>query len=252
MRRWISGQARSRTWRPLRGSCRPANTTRCSRPAGSAPGGMRTPFGTTSYSPGSQRCAEARACSETAMRWSSRSSRKPQTGAASRIQPSSPLAWCVPTIGPSQSASDAMHGIGVIGSCRWSTSNCSRSSTRRIRRMARGLRMMFGREPLAGTITERPIGITSGGGSPCRPTRGWSARVNWPGGSLPMTRRTSAPSRRSAAAWSSACSTTAPQKDHENGTTIPTFTPVSLSAAPPPHLSSWALPCASRASTTSR
>ena len=52
------------------------------------------------------------------------------------------------------------------------------SSTRRMRRIDRGLRMMFGSEPFAGTITERPIGITSGGGSPCRPTRGWSTRVN--------------------------------------------------------------------------
>ena len=34
----------------------------------------------------------------------------------------------------------------------------------------------------------------------------------------------SQPSRSSACAWSSACSTTAPQNDHENGTTIPTFT----------------------------
>src|SRR5918999_1794070 len=35
---------------------------------------------------------------------------------------------------------------------------------------------------------------------------------------------TSSPSRRSASAWSSACSTTAPQNDQEYGTTIPTFT----------------------------
>ncbi len=83
--------------------------------------------------------------------------------------------------------------------------------------------MMFGSDPFAGTITDRPTGITSGGGSPWRPTRGCSARVNWPGGSLPITRRVSMPSPRSASAWSSACSTTAPQKDHENGTTIPTF-----------------------------
>jgi hypothetical protein len=27
-----------------------------------------------------------------------------------------------------------------------------------------GLRMMFGSDPFAGTITERPIGITAGGG----------------------------------------------------------------------------------------
>ena len=35
------------------------------------------------------------------MRWSIRSARKPHTGVAIRIQPSSPLAWNVPTIGPS-------------------------------------------------------------------------------------------------------------------------------------------------------
>src|SRR5216110_2178140 len=35
---------------------------------------------------------------------------------------------------------------------------------------------------------------------------------------------TSCPSRVSASDWSSACSTTPPQKDHEYGTTIPTFT----------------------------
>src|SRR4029077_2730569 len=35
---------------------------------------------------------------------------------------------------------------------------------------------------------------------------------------------TSQPRRRSASDWSSACSTTAPQKDHEYGTTMPTFT----------------------------
>ena len=48
--------------------------------------------------------------------------------------------------------------------------------------------------------------------------------MNEPGGSLPMIVRVSTPSRRSAAACSSACSLTAPQKDHENGTTMPTFT----------------------------
>ena len=196
VRRRISGQARSRICSPFRGSCRPAKTTRCSRPPGSTPSGMSTPFGTISYSPGSQRCADARACSETAIRRSSRSSRKPHTGVASRIQPRSPLAWCVPTIGPSKSASAAMQGVGVIGSCRWRMSNLSRASTRLIRGIDRGLRMMFGSEPFAGTITDRPIGITSGGGCPCRPTRGCSARVNCPGGSLPITRRTSWPSSR--------------------------------------------------------
>ena len=53
-----------------------------------------------------------------------------------------------------------------------------------------------------------------------------------PGGSLPITRRTSWPRASSAAACSSACSTTAPQNDQENGTTMPTFTIGSLLAAP--------------------
>src|SRR5581483_2901471 len=39
-----------------------------------------------------------------------------------------------------------------------------------------------------------------------------------------MIVRVSIPRARSASAWSSACSTTAPQNDQENGTTIPTFT----------------------------
>ena len=52
--------------------------------------------------------------------------------------------------------------------------------------------------------------------------------MNWPGGSLPISKRTSWPSSSSAAACSSACSTTAPQNDHENGTTIPIFTRGSL------------------------
>ena len=107
------------------------------------------------------------------------------------IQPRSPEAWCVATIGSRAIASTPTQIAGVIGSCRWSTSNRSRSSTRRIRKNDRGLRLMLGSEPLAGTITERPTGITCGGGSPCRPTRGCSTRVNCPGGSLAMIRRTS-------------------------------------------------------------
>ena len=75
--------------------------------------------------------------------------------------------------------------------------------------------MMFGSVPFAGTITERPIGMTSAGGMPCRPCLGCRTRVNCPGGSLPMIVLTSQPRPRSASACSSACSTTAPQKDHE-------------------------------------
>src|SRR6266404_2558587 len=124
-----------------------------------------------------------------------------------------------------------MHGIGVIGSCRCRTSKRSRASVWRMRTMERGLRMMFGSVPFAGTITERPIGMTSGGGGPSRPCRGCSERVNWPGGSLPISVFTSQPCARSASDCSSACSTTAPQKDHEYGTTIPTFIAAIIVAA---------------------
>src|SRR6266404_599974 len=124
-----------------------------------------------------------------------------------------------------------MHGIGVIGSCRCRTSKRSRASVWRMRTMERGLRMMFGSVPFAGTITERPIGMTSGGGGPSRPCRGCSERVNWPGGSLPISVFTSQPCARSTSDCSSACSTTAPQKDHEYGTTIPTFIAAIIVAA---------------------
>src|SRR5919201_3206261 len=105
----------------------------------------------------------------------------------------------------------------------------------------RGERTMFGSVPFAGTITERPTGMTSGGGCPCRPSRGCRTRVKLPGGSLPMIVRVSTPSRCSASACSSTCSTTAPQNDHEYGTTMPTFIAAqhteccSLAAAPPRH-----------------
>ena len=55
-----------------------------------------------------------------------------------------------------------------------------------------------------------------------------------PGGSWPMISRTSCPRSRSARAWRSACSETPPQNDHENGTTIPIFTPPAYSRRQPP------------------
>ena len=83
-----------------------------------------------------------------------------------RIHPSSPEAWWVATMGAVAMASVATQMDGVMGSCRWSTSKRSRSRTRLTRTHERGLRQMFGSEPLAGTMTERPTGITFGGGSP--------------------------------------------------------------------------------------
>ena len=58
--------------------------------------------------------------------------RKPQAGIPSFIQPRSPDAWWVTTIGEVAIASTEMHVTGVIGSCRWSTSKRSCRSTRRI------------------------------------------------------------------------------------------------------------------------
>jgi hypothetical protein len=132
----------------------------------------------TSQGPPTQRSAEARARSETAIRWSTRSIKNPQIGIPRRIQPRSPDAWCVATIGVVASASTAVQIAGVIGSCRCSTSNRSRSSVRLMRKNDRGLSTMFGREPLAGTITDLPTGITLAGGLPWRPTLGCRTRVN--------------------------------------------------------------------------
>ncbi len=69
-------------------------------------------------------------------------------------------------------------------------------------------------EPLAATITERPSGITSGGGR--LPA---AARVKHPlkapGRVVADQVRVSTPSALKARAWYSACSTTPPQNDQE-------------------------------------
>ena len=67
-------------------------TTRFSRPPGSASSGISTPFGMISYSPGKYRIAVSRARGETAIRFTTRSIRKPQTGFAILSQLSSPEA----------------------------------------------------------------------------------------------------------------------------------------------------------------
>ena len=106
------------------------------------------------------------------MRWSMRSIMKPQTIRPYFIQPRSPEAWNVATSGQRAWMSVVRQIVGVMGSWRWSTSKRSRSSARMTRKYERGESTMFGSEPFAGTMTERPTGITLGGGSPCRPTLG--------------------------------------------------------------------------------
>ena len=176
--------------RPLRGSCRPTKTIRCSRPPGSArSAGSGRRSGSISYSPGSQRSPVSRACSETAIRWSIRSTRNPHTGLPSCSQPSSPDAWNVATIGQSRERErrDADRGRHRLVQVQDVEALALEHALDRAA-IVRGLRTMFGSAPFAGTITERPTGITSGGGSPCRPSRGCSTRVKLPGGSLPHDR----------------------------------------------------------------
>ncbi len=83
--------------------------------------------------------------------------------------------------------------------------------------------MMFGSEPFAGTITERPTGITSGGRVAVAAVPRVQHAREVAGRVVAHDVFASMPSWRRASAWSSACSTTAPQNDQEYGTTIPTF-----------------------------
>ena len=94
-------------------------------------------------------------------------------------------------MGHCASASVATQIAGVIGSCRWTTSNLCSASTARILPTVRGDRTMFGSEPFAGTTTDLPTGVMPAGSGPCRPLRGCRNRVNFPGGSFPITSSTS-------------------------------------------------------------
>ena len=93
-------------------------------------GGTSTPFGTTSYSPGSQRCGRVARLLRDGDPVVEPVEEKAPEGCASFIQPRSPAAWNVATIGPRASASAATQIAGVIGSCRWSRSKRSRSRIR--------------------------------------------------------------------------------------------------------------------------
>ena len=198
----------------------------CSRPSGSACSGTTTPFGTISNPGPSQRSADSAAIRETAIRCVD-----PVEQEAPHRQPAAhpaEVAGRVPGArrsGSARTRASATQIAGVIGSCRWTTSK--RSSRERLAdrgrsRAARGRCSAASRSP--GTTTERPTGMIPAGRSPWRPVRGWSRRVSVPGGSWPIRIFTSWPRSRSAAAWFSACSTTPPQYDHENGTTMPIFT----------------------------
>src|SRR3954452_25056504 len=107
----------------------------------------------------------------------------------------------------------------------------SRARARRKRGTARGLSTRFDSAPLPGTITDRPSGMTPGGGGPGRPWRGWRMRLKDPGGSLPINSLVSTPTASSARACATAWSTTPPPNDQEYGTTIPTFMRARLPAS---------------------
>ena len=163
-----------------------------------------------------------RAPAETAIRWSSRSARNPQSG----VRPASSRArrargTCRPSARARRERGDRdrrRHRLVDVEHVEALTLEGAPDAG-----IVRGESTMFGSVPFAGTITERPTGMMSGGGRSWRPRRGWRKRVKLPGGSLPMIVRVSTPRPRRASAWSSACSTTAPQKDQEYGTTMPTF-----------------------------
>ena len=137
------------------------------------------------------------------------------------IQLSSPYAWNVATTG--------------ISPARPRRCRCRRHRLVQVEDVeplpldARLIRQTGGARARCSAATRWPARSRSGrrGSRPAAGTRLAPARVQrareLAGGSFPMIVRVSMPSPRSASAWSSACSTTAPQKDHEKGTTIPTF-----------------------------
>ena len=193
------------------------------RPSGSAWGG-RGRRSERSRSPGQPAAAALLASSETAMRWSMRSSRKPTM--ASRPHPAEVAARVkVPTTGARASASDATQTAGVIGSCRCSTSKP----------------LAFERRPdpkdrprAQDDVRQRPVRRDDDGAADRDHVRRRGARPAHPRVQharelarwiVPHDRPVSMPSACRAAARSSACSTTAPQSDQASGTTIPTFIP---------------------------
>ena len=107
-------------------------------------------------------CSAARAAeSETAMRWSMRRARTPQSAFPSGYQPSrSPAEWQVATSGQGAVASAKGERTGASGSWTCTTSKSCSAQIRFMRSIALGLRMMLGSEAFAGTITERPTGST--------------------------------------------------------------------------------------------
>ncbi len=156
-----AGQARNSTARPFRGSCRPMNTTCGRRPAGSAAGGMTTPFGMTSTGSPRNRRAVSAARSDTAILWSIRSVRTPKNAFATGYQRiASPELCEVVTSGASARVSAYAETSGANGSWTWMTSKRSRSKARAMRRIDCGVMTMFESDPFAGTMTERPMGIT--------------------------------------------------------------------------------------------
>jgi hypothetical protein len=70
----------------------------------------------------------------------------------------------VVTIGQSATARAYAETIGANGSCTCTTSKRSRANAREIRVIDRGVSTMFDSEPFAGTITDRPTGMTYSGG----------------------------------------------------------------------------------------
>ena len=234
VRSLICGHARSSTCSPLRGSWRPANVIVCSRPPGSACWGYEDAVGDHLPRPaeppvggGARLLGDGDALVDASLQEAP--DRHPGLHPAELprgMMRGHDRAACA-------TASVATQIAGVIGSCRCSTSNRSRSSTARTRKGDARAQADVRQRAVRGHDHRAADRDHAGRRVPVPSDTGVECPGELPGGSLAMTTRTSCPRASSAEACSSACSTTAPQNDQENGTTMPIFTPGAYSASVP-------------------
>ena len=224
LRRWISGQARSRTCSPFRVSCRPANVTVCSRPRGIDGVGDEDAVRDDLVVAGKPPCRRvagplgdgdplvdpAREEPPGRHRRASSSRARPRRGG-----------WR-PSGGRHREHRDAGHGRHRLVQVEHvealplehppDPEDRARAEDDVRQRAVRG----HDHRPADRDHVRRRVAVPADAGV--------EGARELTGGSLPITSRTSCPRASSASACSSACSTTAPQNDHENGTTMPIFT----------------------------
>ena len=180
VRRWISGQARRSTGMPLRGSWRPTKTRSGARgrPASTPPAGSGRRSGSARSRPGT---------SSQPMYLAASGDRDPVVDPLHQEAPGRP-ARCAASRGRRRRGRSPRPDSGPTPTPRVQTTESSARAggarrtvparaPRLIRGIAAGLRMTFGSAPFAGTITERPIGITSAGGRAVPPIPPGGARA---------------------------------------------------------------------------